>query len=350
VTSKERFLTALKNGIPDRVPLVDWLFSKRLFKEVLGINPDSLEGDFSVRCARKIGHDATWIPYGGYAGTSDKAGIYVDEWGTTYKKDLSASWPIDAPIDYPIKTPSDLKKYKLPDPTNKDRLKEHKKALAEAKGELALFGGVPGPFTTAWLMLGYPGICYWIYDHPKELQEIFRISNDFYSEAIRRMVDVGMDAIMIAEDLGFRSGLFLSPDHYRKHLFPYLGELIHFVKKLNVPVIFHCDGNINEIISDIISLGINALNPIERKASMDIVEIKEKYGKKICLIGNLDIVNILPNGSPQDVKNHVKNLIKTVGKNGGYIVASEHSLNHQIPLANIQAIRDAVIQYGYYST
>ena len=213
---------------------------------------------------------------------------------------------------------------------------------------MALFGGVAGPFTTAWLLMGYENVCYWSFDHPNELMEIFKISNEYYIEAINRMVDIGMDAIMIAEDLGYRGGLFVSPENYRKYLFPYLHEIIDAVKKIGKPVIFHCDGQINEVLTDLVDMGIDALNPIERKAGMDIGEVKRKYGNKICLIGNLDLVNILPHGTIEEVDNHVKELIEGVGTGGGYIVASEHSLNHHIPIENILAIRDAVFKHGWY--
>ncbi len=350
MTSRERFLTALRNGAPDRVPLVDWLFSQRLFREVLGVEKvESLQGDLSVKVARKIGHDAVWIPFGGYAGISDRSGVYQDEWGTTYQKDPSASWPIDSPIDYPVKSPDDLKTYRPPDPDKPGRLDEHKKALEETKGELALFGGVPGPFTTAWLLLGYERLGYWVYDCPDKLQDIFRMSNQYYIKAINMMVDAGMDAIMVAEDLGYTTGPFIHPDHYRARLFPYLQEIIYAVKRKNVPVILHCDGNINSIMEDLVSMGIHALNPVERKAHMDIQEIKRRYGDRICLIGNLDLVRVLPHGSEEEVMDHVRELIQTVGRDGGYIVASEHSLNHHIPLNNIMAIKTAVEQYGWYN-
>jgi uroporphyrinogen decarboxylase len=347
MTSRERFLTAVRDGVPDRVPLVDWLFSQRLFREVLGVEKvESLQGDLSVRVAREIGHDAVWIPFGGYAGMSDKRGVYQDEWGTTYKKDPAASWPIDSPIDYPIKSPEDLKTYRPPNPDTPERLAEHKKALEEARGELALFGGVPGPFTTAWLLLGYERLSYWVYDHPDKLQDIFRFSNQYYSRAIDMMVDAGMDAIMIAEDLGYTAGLFIHPDQYRTYLFPYLQEIIDVVKQKDVPVILHCDGNINRILDDLVAMGMHALNPIERKAHMDIQHIKQRYGDRICLIGNLDLVRILPHGTEEEVRDHVRELIQTVGRDGGYIVASEHSLNHHIPLRNIMAIKTAVERYG----
>jgi uroporphyrinogen decarboxylase len=345
---KERFLVALKNGIPDRVPLIDWLFSQRLFKDVLGVVPQGLSGDLLVRCGREIGHDAVWIPFGGYAGISNSEGVYRDEWGTTYQKDLSVSWPIDAPVDYPIQSPAEWATFNPPDPTRESRLDEIRKGLQEARGDLAIVGGVSGPFTTAWMLLGYERLCYWVYEHPALVREIFNLAVEYYTEAASRMIDTGVDAMMVAEDLGYRSGLFWPPDLYREHLFPYLQKVITSIKRRGLPVILHCDGNVNEIMPDLVDMNIDGLNPVERKASMDIKEVKRKWGSRISLIGNLDLVRVLPHGSREEVMAHVRDLIETVGMDGGYIVASDHSLNHQIPIDNILAIRDAVRQYGVY--
>ena len=223
-----------------------------------------------------------------------------------------------------------------------------RKGLLEAKGELAILGGITGPFTTAWMLLGYERLCYWIYEYPELVKHIFQIAVDYYQSAADQMINIGVNAVMVAEDLGYSKGLFWSPSLYKEYLFPFLQMLIDGIRKRDVPVVLHCDGNINEILGDLVLMNIDALNPIERKASMDIGTIKKVYGNKIALIGNLDLVHILPNGTRDEVASHVKDLVQTVGKDGGYVVASEHSLNQNIPILNILAIRDAVQEYGAY--
>jgi uroporphyrinogen decarboxylase len=188
-----------------------------------------------------------------------------------------------------------------------------------------------------------------VYEHPDLVREVFNRAVQYYAEAASRMIDAGVDAIMVAEDLGYRSGLFWPPDLYREHLFPYLQKIITSIKCRGLPVILHCDGNINEIMPDLVDMNIDGLNPVERKASMDIAEVKKKWGSRISLIGNLDLVRVLPHGSREEVMAHVKDLIETVGGNGGYIVASDHSLNQNIPIDNILAVRDAVNLYGVYA-
>ena len=148
---KERFLTALSLKEPDKVPLTDFLFSKALFDEVLGGKTEVYEGGKAVRCAAKLGFDAVWIPVGGYAGYSPEyinENTYIDEWGTTYRHN-ETSWPIDPPVDYPIKNREDYRNWSAPDPADPARVSLLKEAIAANNGELALLAGVLGPFSCA---------------------------------------------------------------------------------------------------------------------------------------------------------------------------------------------------------
>ena len=115
---KERFLASLKHASTDRLPTFDFLFQQPLYEALIGKKPDSYNGVDAVNCALALEHDAVWIPFGGFSGLQPnfiEQDVYKDEWGTTYKIN-EASWPIDAPIDYPIKSRADLLKYKAPDP------------------------------------------------------------------------------------------------------------------------------------------------------------------------------------------------------------------------------------------
>ena len=103
---KERFLTALKGQEPDRVPMFDFLFQQPMYEALIGRRPETYNGRDAVACALALNHDGVWLPFGGFSGYQPKylaANVYQDEWGTTYQKEAT-SWPIDAPIDYPIKT------------------------------------------------------------------------------------------------------------------------------------------------------------------------------------------------------------------------------------------------------
>ena len=113
MTRKDRFLTAVRGEQPDRVPLFDFLFQQPLYETLIGHRPGTYNARDAVACALALDHDAVWLPFGGFNGFQPKfldANTYVDEWGTTYRHNES-SWPIDAPIDHPIKSRQDLARY-----------------------------------------------------------------------------------------------------------------------------------------------------------------------------------------------------------------------------------------------
>jgi uroporphyrinogen decarboxylase len=171
MTRKQRFLTALKGQQPDRVPMYDFLFQKPMYEVLIGRRPGAYNARDAVACALALEHDCVWIPFGGFSGyqpqvLSDK--VYVDEWGTTYETG-EASWPIDAPIAYPIQSRADLAKYRPPDPTLPGRDAEIRAACQMPNDNLAICGGVLGPLTCAWLLMGYENLCLALYDDPAVL-------------------------------------------------------------------------------------------------------------------------------------------------------------------------------------
>jgi len=337
MTHQERFLTALRHEIPDRVPMFDFLFQQPLYEHLIGRKPDSYNGKDAVECAMALNHDAVWVPFGGFTGLQPKylsANVYQDEWGTTYQKNDS-SWPIDAPIDYPIKSREDLKRYTPPDPNLPGRDAEIKAAIAVNKDNLAILGGVSGPLCTAWLLMGFERICYSIYEEPELITDVLKISNEYFKEAARRSVAAGCVGMWISEDLGDSNSCFFAPEHFREIFLPYIADLAEYIDSLNVPVLLHSCGNINSYLDDLAQTKICSIHPLQRTAHMDLRTIKEKYGQRFCIIGNIDSTRTLPFGTPADVAAEVKEAIEIAAPGGGYILASDHSLHDGIPIENI---------------
>jgi len=113
LSGRERLLYALNHKEGDCVPIFDFLYSRPLYKEVLGHVPVVYDAENIVRCSARIGYDFVIIPMGGSAGFNakeDSGNIYTDEWGITYRKD-PCTWPIDATISYPMLNGDDWKKF-----------------------------------------------------------------------------------------------------------------------------------------------------------------------------------------------------------------------------------------------
>lgn len=348
MTRQERFLAALRLQQPDRVPLFDFLFQQPMYEELIGRRPENYNGRDAVACALALNHDGVWIPFGGFSGYRPKflrENVYQDEWGTTYQKD-AASWPIDAPIDYPIKTRADLKGYRPPDPTLPGRDADIVAARDTERDDLAILGGVQGPLTTAWLLMGYENICYALYEDPDLLVEVFKISNEFFKEAARRSVAAGCVGLWVSEDLGDNSRGLFKLEHYRKYVLPPFTELVDYIAGLGVPVLMHSCGCITAFLEDLAQTKINSLHPLQRTAKMDLRAVKEKYGKRFCLIGNIDSTRTLPYGTPADVAAEAKEAMDIAAPGGGYILASDHSLHDGIPVANIRELARVGTEYG----
>jgi uroporphyrinogen decarboxylase len=348
---RERFITAVNGGKPDRVPIFDFLEGKRIFKEVLGKEIGSPSGTDITECSIKLGFDAVFIAYGGFYNSenAEPGGIYSDEWGVVYKN-TGVSWPIDPPYRAAIKDREDLEKWlkKKPDPFLKSRLDDLNAALKISNGRVAVIGGVIGPLTLATLTLGFEGMLMKLMDEPDIVEEVFKTSCEYNKVAAVKMIDAGADAIFVCEDLGFNDGIFAPPAIFRKYLFPYLSVLINEIKSKNVPVLLHSCGNVNELLDDLAGFGISALHPLQRKAGMDIESIRKRYGTKLCLIGNIDATDTLAYGSVKAIENEVRKTIDIAGRDGAYVLASDSDYHDGIPPKNFIAMVKAARRFGKY--
>ena len=345
---KERLLAALHRKPVDRVPLFDFLFQKPMYQALIGRTPDAYNGTDAVACALALEHDGVWLPFGGFSGFQPKRiddKTYVDEWGTTYQQD-PASWPIDAPIDYPIKSREDLLAYKPPDPTLPGRDTQITEAAAADNDDLALLGGVTGPFTTTWMLMGYERICFALYDDTDMLTACFKMANEYNKEAARRSVDAGCIGIWLSDDLGDSNNGFMKNDHFKRLLLPHLAEQAEYIDSLGVPVLMHSCGCITQYLDDLAQTKIASIHPLQRTAGMELRDVKEQYGERFCIIGNVDSSRTLPYGTPEEVEAEAREAIEIAAPGNGFILASDHSLHDGIPIENILALRDAGLKYG----
>lgn len=349
MTSRERFLTAVNLGTPDRVPLFDFLFQEPLYEVLLGHRPGAYNGPDALELAKLLRHDAIWVPLAGFQGYAPEwinGTTYRDEWGTVFTKS-EVSWPIDSPIDYPIKNRDDFKAYRCPDPTLPGRDTELRQTIANnVDSQLAITCGVQGPLTTAWLLMGFENICYSLYDDPDLLESVFALSNEFFKKAAKIAVDCGVDGIWVSEDLGDSRSTFFQKDLYIKHFYPYFTDLVDYVDSLGVPVLLHSCGRVYEYLDLIAKTKVKSIHPLQRTAGMDIRRVKKEYGNRFCIIGNIDSSGTLPYGTPEEVREEVRDAIAAGAPGGGYILASDHSLHDGISYRNIEAMFDEGLKVG----
>jgi uroporphyrinogen decarboxylase len=351
---KDRFLAALKRQPVDRVPIFDFLFQRPLFQELIGRTPNTYNARDAMDLTLAMGLDGIWVPYGCFSGwTPEKITerVYKDEWGTTFQQD-AASWPIDAPIAFPLRTRQDLRHYVPPDPMADGRLDEINTALATSQKlgekEVAVLGGVTGPFTVTWFLIGYENICMNLYDDTGFLQELVEISVDFAVKAIGRMARAGVDAMIVSDDYGASAQGLLRPQQFKSIYKPGLKKIVDCIKANNLPAFLHCCGRVYDYLDDLVEIGFEAYHPVQRTAGMDLATVKQKYGDRICLVGNIDSSRTLPFGTPEQVEEETLEALRIAAPGYGYILASDHSLHDGIPVRNILRMFDVARKHGVY--
>jgi len=158
------------------------------------------------------------------------------------------------------------------------------------------------------------------------------------------------DAVKVvwhADDIAFKTQLLVSPRLLRSHVFPWYTEMNRMAHAKGVPVVYHSDGALQEVVEDIIGCGFDGLNPIEPPA-MDINAVKQQFGKRIAIIGNIDLGYTLTRGTPAEVRTEVRQRIRDLAPGGGYAVSSSNSVPEYVPLANFNAMREATFEFGRY--
>ena len=351
MTGKERLLCALNHREGDRIPIFECVYSRPLFKEVLGYVPETFDPPSVFSCYEKIGYDFAFMPIPGVSGfrpENTNSDEYTDEWGITYKK-TQETWPMDANIKAPLATAEDIKNYKLPDPAASWRWKGFKEVMKMARSNgMGVIGNMRGPYSGTWMLFGMDTFSYLFYDDPESLDSILTAVTDFSIAAFRIMAKEGADALLFSDDYGSTTGPLFSQEHFRRFFAPQIKRMVDAAAETGIPLIMHSDGFIHPFVEDSVSLGIKGLHPIERAAGMKLEEIKQQYGKKICIFGNVDNKNLLVNGSKEEIEAQVKECISIAGPGGGYCLASDHSVHDDIPNQNVFALYEAGRKYGSY--
>ena len=133
-----------------------------------------------------------------------------------------------------------------------------------------------------------------------------------------------------------------------KYEFQFIREQCELIKFFGKKIIFHVDGLITPWIPKFLELGMDILNPIDPSAEeQDIYQIKREYGERLTLNGNINVDEVLMNGTPEAVREDVIEHMEKLAVGGGYIVASSHDLHQLVPIENIYAMRDAVHNYRF---
>jgi len=231
----------------------------------------------------------------------------------------------------------------MPDPDDDKLLRSIEEMIKCYKGDFAMGARIRLGASPSILSMGMTNLAYFIADEDETLVNTVKMYTDWSARLNRNLSELDFDFFWAFDDIAFTDSLMISPKVFREC---FKENMKHAASTITKPWIFHSDGNYQPLLDDIIDIGANAIHPIERTA-MDSKWLKENYGKKLCLVGNVDIDYVLSSGSIEEVEEDVKSRIELFGPGGGYIISDSNSIPSSCKPENVMAMGKAVQKYRH---
>lgn len=352
MTSKERVTATLSHQEPDRVPTWEWFWPQfeEKWRREKGFSPNIDIYRYYEIDVRFLSPDID--PRIGGEVLLEKTSAFEiirDGWGIVQRR-LFDSYSPPQMQDFPIKDEQDLEAFHFDPPRDLRRYHSCIQQVAREKDSFAFFGRILGPYRTHWQMRGPLQSFFDMVEKPEFVERIVTKSMAFMTAAgVAQLQMIGdLLGVWIFDDVAYNNGMLFSPELYRQLYFPSLRMMCQVLKKNGAKfIVHHSDGDFRAIIPMLIEAGVDAIQPLEVRAGMDVLELKDMYGDKLSFIGNIDNTGTLRVGSREDIRKEVIHKLHAA-RGGGYIIGSSHSVGVDVPIANYEYFREIVRELGDY--
>ncbi|MFA5863941.1 MAG: uroporphyrinogen decarboxylase family protein [Phycisphaerae bacterium] len=246
---------------------------------------------------------------------------------------------VDTSHDYPITNRESFEAFTWPTPEQITFPEFEKVGLILPEG-MKIIGQTGGIFEMAEGLCGYAGLCYLLADDRGLVFDIFERIGQIYEVIYSGMArDPNVGAIVISDDLGYKTQTLISPSDIREFVFPWYRRLVRIIHDQNKPCILHSCGNLSAVMDELIDkVEIDAKHSYE-DAILPVTEAKKKYGDRIAVLGGFD-VDRLCRGTEEEVREYTRFLVYNLGRTGGYALGSGNSIAPYIPIENYLTLLD----------
>ncbi len=326
MTSRERYRAAIAFQGPDRVPV----------RHSVRPGARMRHGEALEELLRQYPPDVKRLGLRMPTVKMDRG--YRDHWGTTWRPTDTGEW-LGVPVGHALADLSFLSTFHWPDPISEGDWDEVECIIAEDNHEHYLLGDGGNFFELFQWLRGYENALCDLITGEAHVEYILDRMLEHNLKRTRRFVELGVDAVGFGDDWGTQQDLIINPELWRHYFKPRYREMFDAAGKHGAFVHFHSDGNVTQIIPDLVELGVNELNiqlPV-----MDMTWLSSRLKGRVAVRGGLDRQKVLPFGSPDDVRRHVHEVFSAFGgPAGGWIGDGE--LNSDVPLENARAMFEAI--------
>ena len=241
-----------------------------------------------------------------------------------------------------ISDPSRINDFPWPSPSDHMSVDECREVISSVPPDYAVMGVMwSAHFQDACAAFGMENALMTMMESPEMFQAVLDRILEFYlaaNEIFYRAADGRLDAVLIGNDFGSQNALIISAEHLKRYVFPGTRKLIEQAHSFGLKVIHHSCGAICPIVQDLADLGADAIHPIQALATdMDAEHLKATFADKVSFCGGVDAQNLLVHGTPEAVRQRVREL-RTLFPTGLVISPSHEAILPDIPPANIQAL------------
>lgn len=353
MTTHERFSRMFAHQEADRVPIIDnpWEGTmQRWRREGLPEGVDWRDF-FGIDKVASIGVDISpRYPYRVIEET-DHHIVFTSPWGVTMKQFKHADSTPEF-LDFTVVDPERWAQAKRRMTVDQDRIDwkrlERDYPVWKAEGRWIQAGFWFGFDVTHSWMVGTETFLIAMMEEPEMAKDMFRHYLEQCIAHFDLVWDAGyrFDSIFWPDDMGFKNTQFFSLDLYRELLKPFQARAVAWAHAKGIKAHLHSCGNIMPFVPELVGIGMDALNPLEVKAGMDVLRLKREFGTKLVLHGG---INAVLWDQKDAIMAEIDRIVPVLKENGGYIFSSDHSIPNSVSLENFQAIVAEVKKVGTYA-
>ncbi len=365
----ERLKKALRHEEPDRVPISDFFWGSfiRRWRAELGLSPDAspyYHYDLDWICT--VPNMDPWIRSFEILRETPEEVVLRTGYGAVLRKKFDC--PMPEFISWDTDSLEKLEAAVFDDPFDRrryfsagdnqiagvgDGFERNSPPWIETVKSLwpdfPVFGSMMECSECMTRLIGPENHMLWMAMEPERFGAVLNRVGQFYLDCARAAIEAAgpwLDGFVIWGDVAYKKGTFMRPDYWRTYYKPWVKAIVEHCHDKGLAVIYHGCGNVQAIFGDYIEIGVDAYNPLEAKAGMDAVRLRQRYGHQIGFCGNGDI-QLWEKGDRDAIRRDVLRKLNAA-KGGGMIFQSDHSVSSAVSGATYDYIVQLVRQYGKY--
>ena len=365
----ERVIAALEHREPDRVPVGEFFWTNfiRRAKAELSVGEDF--DPYRYWDLDVVVINPNMDPHiTGIEVLQDTAERKVVKTGFGATIERRGTYPMPSFLDFDTKTYEQMEAFEFDDPGDRRRyfeaIDDQINSVADALNlglpsyvdrvnayadDFCVFGSVCEPHEMIWRIMGTENVLTKLAEEPTRVAKFIGRLGDFLVGIVEGQVAAAggrLSGMYVWGDIAYDQGMFFSPRYWRDVYKPQLKRICEAAHKAGLKTIYHGCGDASTVFEDMIEVGVDAYNPIEAKAGLDVVDLKRQFGRRWAFNGNIN-VQVLETNDREKVCREVLTKLNAA-KGGGFILQSDHSIPDNVDPSTYDYMMQLVRQYGKY--